>query len=83
MPKKILKPKQGKSYKKPKSSKVNMVGGQTHKVSFNLRKNHVEKFYCPNLSSSESAENNQKSIINLDFIEDFPEIPLNDLLGTL
>jgi hypothetical protein len=77
----VKKTKPGKSYKKPKTSKhtnnTNMIGGHTHKVSFNFKKNHVEKFYCPNLPDQE------KSSIDLNSIEDFPEIPLNDLLNTL
>uniref|UniRef100_A0A6C0ED66 Uncharacterized protein n=1 Tax=viral metagenome TaxID=1070528 RepID=A0A6C0ED66_9ZZZZ len=80
MPKKMQKPKQGKSCKKPKNSKINMIVGHTHKVSFNLKKNYVENFYCPNLPSNESDE--VVVPINLDSIEDFPEIPLNDLLNS-
>lgn len=75
----------GKSYKKPKVTrskpKKARGGGHTHKVSFNLRKNHVEKYYCPDLVN-ESFEDESPQI-DLDSIEDFPEISLNDLLSTV
>ncbi len=76
----VKKTKPSKSHKKPKIHKdnknTNIIGGHTHKVSFNLKKNHVENFYCPNLQEQD------KSTIDLNSIEDFPEIPLNDLLNT-
>ncbi len=47
-------------------------------VSFNVKKNKVDKFYCPNLSTSSTKSNPTGSVE----IQDLPEIPLDSLFGT-
>jgi len=86
------KPKKGKSCKKPKHKTKDKAvkkvtrGGHTQKVSFNLRKNHVEKYYCPDLSiedeSPSLAGGSTGGSIDLNSIQEFPEIPLTDLLNS-
>jgi hypothetical protein len=46
-------------------------------VSFNVKKNKVDKFYCPNLSTSSTKSNPTGSVE----IQDLPEIPLDSLFG--
>lgn len=76
------KPRKGKSCKKLKTKvkpvqtkPVKISGGSTQKVSFNLRKNHVQKYYCPDLVT-ETPDS-----VDLNSIQEFPEIPLTDLLN--
>jgi hypothetical protein len=47
-------------------------------VSFNIRKNKVDKFYCPNLPSTSTKSGPTGSVE----IQDLPEIPLDSLFGT-
>ena len=46
-------------------------------VSFNVKKNKVDKFYCPNLPISSTKSNPTGSVE----IQDLPEIPLDSLFG--
>ena len=52
---------------------------RSQKVSFNLKNNHVEKFYCPQLIVNKL---NKPQQIDLELIPDLPEIPLDSLIGT-
>ena len=52
---------------------------KSQKVSFNLKNNHVEKFYCPQLIVNKL---NKPQEIDLELIPDLPEIPLDSLIGT-
>lgn len=62
-----------KNVKKPVSHKQKNVG-----VSFNIKNNVVEKFYCPQVAL---AKVTKTSPIDLNSIPDLPEIPLDSLLG--
>jgi hypothetical protein len=46
-------------------------------VSFNVKKNKIDKFYCPNLPISSTKSNPTGSVE----IQDLPEIPLDSLFG--
>jgi hypothetical protein len=64
---------QAKNVKKPVSHKQKNVG-----VSFNIKNNVVEKFYCPQVALTKVTKT---SPIDLNSIPDLPEIPLDSLLG--
>ena len=68
------KPKQ--SPKQKRNISKNQAGGSG--VSFNIRKNKVDKFYCPNLPTPSTKSNPTGSVE----IQDLPEIPLDSLFGT-
>jgi hypothetical protein len=56
----------------------NQGGGAGAGVSFNIRKNKVDKFYCPNLPTPSTKSNPTGSVD----IQDLPEIPLDSLFDT-
>jgi hypothetical protein len=47
------------------------------KVNFNLKNNHIEKFYCPQMVVTKLTK---VKPIDLGSIPDLPEIPLDSLL---
>jgi hypothetical protein len=49
-------------------------------VSFNVKKNKVDKFYCPNLPSSSTSSTKSNPTGSVE-IQDLPEIPLDSLFG--
>lgn len=62
-----------KQKKQPLSQKNNKG------VNFNLKKNFVEKFYCPEMAIANLTKSDP---IDLGSIQDLPEIPLDSLFGT-
>ncbi len=67
-------PQRIKQKKQSISQKSNRV------VNFNLKKNFVEKFYCPEMAIANLTKSDP---IDLGSIQDLPEIPLDSLFGTL
>jgi hypothetical protein len=63
---------------KQKRNVVKNSTGPGSGVSFNIRKNKVDKFYCPNLPSTSTKSGPTGSVE----IQDLPEIPLDSLFGT-
>jgi hypothetical protein len=57
-------------------AKSKSIGGNC--VSFNIKKNQVDKFYCPQMILSKVTKT---GLIDLESIQDLPEIPLDSLFG--
>lgn len=75
--------RKSKSCKRKISNKSSSSGGgKTQKaVSFHIKKNHVEKFYCPTLAKQEIEDKIEKNTkINSDGTEELPSVLWNDLL---
>ena len=76
-PQQIQKQKQQQQRIKLKKQSISQKSNRT--VNFNLKKNFVEKFYCPEMAIANLTKSDP---IDLGSIQDLPEIPLDSLFGT-
>ena len=72
-------PQQQPQQQRIKLKKQSISQKSNRSVNFNLKKNFVEKFYCPEMAIANLTKSDP---IDLGSIQDLPEIPLDSLFGT-